>query len=364
MNSVEATAPGKVVVLGEYAVLDGAPALSLAVDRRARVTIEPCRPGQCEVIADQLGMDPVAFSLRRDGVEWLDRGPEWSRFERTAGIMAHLVERALRRFGQLHPFRLHIDTAELFVETGSGPVKLGLGSSAAVSVALDAAITRFAGTGDAIEPPAAVLERLLEPYRGTQGGYGSGLDLATSLHGGLVEYRIERGHITVRPLKLPPDLEWLFVWSGQAATTGDLVAGYRRWCRQRPEDMRALFEQMQATAAAGVTAMRDGDARALARHIGAYGVIMGKMGDLADLPVVTTIHRQAMAMANRRGVAYKPCGAGGGDMGMAVSNDPEAIERLAAEYRQAGLEILALKADPNGPCVTEITRGRAGQKHS
>jgi phosphomevalonate kinase len=31
--TVHARAPGKVVVLGEYAVLDGAPALVLAVDR-------------------------------------------------------------------------------------------------------------------------------------------------------------------------------------------------------------------------------------------------------------------------------------------------------------------------------------------
>jgi mevalonate kinase len=38
---IVARAPGKLVALGEYAVLDGAPAVVLAVDRYVEVTIEP-----------------------------------------------------------------------------------------------------------------------------------------------------------------------------------------------------------------------------------------------------------------------------------------------------------------------------------
>ncbi len=37
---VIADAPGKLVLLGEYAVLEGAPGLVVAVDRRARVVLE------------------------------------------------------------------------------------------------------------------------------------------------------------------------------------------------------------------------------------------------------------------------------------------------------------------------------------
>ena len=42
---VRARAPGKAAVLGEYAVLHGAPALVLAVDRYATATIETSRSG-------------------------------------------------------------------------------------------------------------------------------------------------------------------------------------------------------------------------------------------------------------------------------------------------------------------------------
>ena len=41
MTALIASAPGKVVLCGEYAVLDGAPAISMAVNRRALVTLIP-----------------------------------------------------------------------------------------------------------------------------------------------------------------------------------------------------------------------------------------------------------------------------------------------------------------------------------
>ena len=40
-TTVVASAPGKAVLCGEYAVLDGAPAVCMALDRRARVTVTP-----------------------------------------------------------------------------------------------------------------------------------------------------------------------------------------------------------------------------------------------------------------------------------------------------------------------------------
>ena len=37
-----ASAPGKLILLGEYAVLEGAPALVAAVEQRAEVSVELC----------------------------------------------------------------------------------------------------------------------------------------------------------------------------------------------------------------------------------------------------------------------------------------------------------------------------------
>ncbi|HUQ50718.1 MAG TPA: hypothetical protein VM692_00765, partial [Gammaproteobacteria bacterium] len=47
---IVARAPGKVVALGEYAVLDGAPAVVLAVDRFVEVTIAASPDGACRLV--------------------------------------------------------------------------------------------------------------------------------------------------------------------------------------------------------------------------------------------------------------------------------------------------------------------------
>ncbi|MFU8876606.1 MAG: hypothetical protein ACNA7E_00585, partial [Wenzhouxiangellaceae bacterium] len=53
-HRVVASAPGKLIVIGEYAVLEGAPALVLGLNRRVRVT---ALPGQGRLSAPQLGLE-------------------------------------------------------------------------------------------------------------------------------------------------------------------------------------------------------------------------------------------------------------------------------------------------------------------
>jgi phosphomevalonate kinase len=343
MSRILTSAPGKAVLLGEYAVLDGAPALSLAINRRARVELVPCDHTGGRIEAPQLGIEPVRFELSDDGnIKW--HCPDWPVFRRTGAIIEHLVAHARSRFGSFAPFRARIDTAELF----SGSVKLGLGSSAAVTVALDAAITAHASGRRARESPEAVLERLLPVYRGTQGGHGSGIDLASSLFGGLLAYRLTGDRPIVQSLEMPSGLGLLFVWTGTAASTPDLVAAWRRWSRDHVEKSGQIAAQMRRTCDRGLQAVEAGDAQEFARVLGDYGRILGTMGDCAGIAVVTGAHRRAMELAEQCGAYCKPCGAGGGDLAVAVATDVSCFTELTAQLAAAGLEPIPLAMNRHG----------------
>lgn len=351
MTRIVATAPGKVVLLGEYAVLEGSPGLVLAIDRRARVTLELCGEDECRVTAPQLGMEPAGFRIGLDGViEW--KHPPRGAFRRTAALIEYLVTDLHQRGGGIGPFRVHIDSAPLFHAGPEGQVKLGLGSSAAVAVALDAAFRQAFGSALPTESREDIISRLLVPVRRAQGGAGSGIDLAASLLGGLSGYRIDEGHgaaqIDLEPLYLPPGLKWLFVWTGSSASTANLLAAWRRARKDNPGKVRAVLDEMAATAEAGLQAVRHDDAAGLAGRIGAYGRIMGKMNDLVNVEVLTGAHRLAMDHADRLGAAYKPCGAGGGDLGVAVSTDSGVIRRLSEALERKGLTILPLDPTRRG----------------
>lgn len=168
-------APGKLVLLGEYAVLDGAPAIVLAVHRGVRVEGAPGGP---------------ALELHTpDGDD---------RFVRPAFA------------GQTGRWRF-ADSDPVLGIVG----KPGFGGSAAACVAACLAAGRPASDAYAI-------------HHAVQGS-GSGVDVAASATGGMLRF--------VRPTvaggapalsRLPP-IRPIVVWSGASARTGPRVQAYSQW---------------------------------------------------------------------------------------------------------------------------------------
>lgn len=346
-----ATAPGKIVLLGEYAVLEGAPALVQAVDRRCRVELVRCRDADCRIEAPQLGISPVRFRIDDRGrLEWQEAVP--ALFARTAALVESVLGYIGECGGRAEPFRMRVDTAELFDGNGHGSVKLGLGSSAATAVAIDAVLRAAFLNGDRRESDFETVSRLLQPARKAQDNAGSGIDLAASLCGGLLGYRIREEKIKIRPLSLPEEIERCFVWAGEPASTAKLLTAWRQSRQQNPREHGRLLGEMQTVASAGLDAVERGEAEEILACWSDYGEIMGKMNSLVGCEVVTAEHRIACGLAELVNGVYKPCGAGGGDLGMAASLDDGFRSRMRHLCRQAGLKTLPLRPSQQGVRVT------------
>jgi mevalonate kinase len=173
---VLASAPGKLVIAGEYAVLEGAPALVLAIDRQARVTLEDSDGSDYEISAPGLGIHAACGRLDAAGrIAWPALGAAASASLRLVGAILETLGAEERP----PPFRASLDT-RAFRADGDRRRKLGLGSSAALTVALASAIRALGRRG------APSLYTLRAAHRRAQDGHGSGLDVAASRHGGLL----------------------------------------------------------------------------------------------------------------------------------------------------------------------------------
>ncbi len=342
MSAWVATAPGKVVLLGEYAVLAGAPALVLAVDRRCRVELKLCGADDCRIEAPQLDIAPVRFGLDERGQpRWPEDLP--ATFARTAALIDDVLGHVRALGGRATPFRMLVDTSELFESDGTRSVKLGLGSSAATAVAIDAALRAAFAGGDGSEAESETVARLLVPGRRAQGNAGSGIDLAASLCGGVIGYRIAGEHVEIKRMTLPESITTCFIWAGEPASTTDLLAAWHRAREVSPRAHGRLLGEMQAVAGAGLEAVERGDApQILARW----------SNDLVGCEVVTTEHRIATGLAELLGGVFKPCGAGGGDLGMAASLEAPFRSRMQYLCRQAGLSVLPIGQANRGVHVT------------
>lgn len=354
MSEVVASAPGKLVLLGEYAVLEGAPALSVAVDRRATVRVQPRCDGACRVTAPDVIDAAAPFVIGPDG------RPDW----RAAGAAAErltLVDEVLRGLADTglgvaagRGFDLALDTSAFFDGIGRARQKLGLGSSAALTVALASALTAFAGHGRSGTDPRDDLNRLLDLHRRFQGGQGSGVDVATSLVGGLIAYRLHGtgGLPEAIPLRWPDGLYRAFIWSGHSASTPKFLATLRDWRRGSPireAEYGTRMAALTATAEAAVSAIVDGDAGGLLYCADAYGRELRALGQASGVDIWSAAHEAIALQAMRHaGVTYKPCGAGGGDVGVLFATEPDRLAAAVAQLAEAGFASVPLSVDATG----------------
>jgi phosphomevalonate kinase len=68
---------------------------------------------------------------------------------------------------------------------------------------------------------------------------------------------------------------------------------------------------------------------------------MQSFGLAAETDIYTEDHRRLAAMAKAAGIAFKPSGAGGGDIALAAATDTMALVDFARQCRAAGYELLA-----------------------
>ena len=243
------SAPGNLLVAGEYAVLEEG-GLGLAVAIEPLVTLWARAAGEL-LVTGVLG----------------DGSTVWTPHARGQGGLIDTVVAAVCGDRDLPALEIRVDSSLFF-----RGAKLGYGSSAAVCAALTAALL-WGTTGD--RPTAeVVLPRALEGHRAFQGG-GSGYDVAASVHGGTGLFRGGR-----QPVWEPLSVSWLadarvFRGTNPVRTPG-ATARYRAWREREPAQARAFLARSNALVEALSRARSPEAARETLEECARAGVELGE----------------------------------------------------------------------------------------
>ena len=298
VSRIRAQAPGKLFLSGEYAVLQGAPAVACSVGRYVEASF----------LSGDTAEDPEAARWRRAAREILRR----------RGLDPAPAARALK-----------IGSRALY---STGGIKLGFGSSAAVAVAVSGLLL----AAQKRRPPAA--DRLPiahELHRAIQGSGGSGVDVAASLHGGVIAVEDDR----VESLRWPRGLYCEVIFSGRDA---DTVHAIKRFHEALRGGQGAAVEELCVAAHAARHAWNR-DADAILAAVREYAAAWRELDRSVRLGVFSREHRRLESLARSADCVYKPSGSGGGDCGLAFSTDRESLGALRRSAREAGF--LPLEVD-------------------
>jgi mevalonate kinase len=285
-----ARANGKVILLGEHAVVYGVPAIAAGIERGVEANAVPAPSPELRV--------GERCAVPGDGTD-LGRGFEALLAELGASNLA--VE------------------ATLEVPPGSG-----LGASAALGVAIARAV--LAAQGSPADPDRVL--RATAAWEGVYHGNPSGVDAAAASNDGCIWFDKASGPI---PIALARDLVLAIGLAGPPASTKLMVDGVARLRERRPAVVDKALEGVRALVQNAKLCLEAGDLPGLGSLMN-YNQML-----LSGLFVSTEGIERCCALARDAGaLGAKLTGAGGGGAVVALcAADSTAV--LAA-WRDAGIE--------------------------
>ena len=312
------SAPGKVYLFGEHAVVYGEPAVPCAIERRATVEVEPRGDDHVRVRADDLSLN--GFTVEYEGRTGDDPDVDVPRplVEAAMGYIDAAVRQA--RAAADEPTAGFDITVESEIPLGGG-----LGSSAAVVVAGIDAATR--ALGEPLEK-GELADRAYRAEFEVQDGQASRADTFCSTMGGAV--RVEGDDC--RTIEAP-NLPFVIGFDGGAGETGELVSGVR--------ELRKRYDFAADTVATIGDVVRDGEAllSGAIPETDPSSELLEELGELMDFNHgllsalgVSARSLDEMVWVAREAGAHgaKLTGAGGG--GCIVALDQSSESRTALEF--------------------------------
>lgn len=304
-----ASAPAKVILLGEHAVVFGKPAVSVAIGLRLRCQIRPAPVSTLNgVILGQHNYSYVSACLAK-----------------------------------------HNAPPTAVLTDSDFPSGSGLGSSAAVTVALLAALNASKGAFQ----EETVAKEAFEVECEVQ-GRASPIDTSTCTHGNGILVKGERGddllwevsrdtrRWCVHGLRVPK-MTLVIGFTGKSKPTGPLVAKVKRFV-DHSTFARDMIDEIGAVTAEGVIRMAEGDLEGLGRCMTRDHKL------LAILGVSSKELDKLVSSVLPHSYGAKLTGAGGGGSMIALTDEPEKVMEI---IRRKGGQPFAAETGAPGVRIEE-----------
>ncbi len=297
-----ARANGKIILLGEHAVVYGVPAIAAGIDRGATATARLASSSR----------------LRLGGRE----------IEPGEGSDVGRAFEALCRCLQSPPLDVEVEL-EL-------PAGAGLGASAALGVALARAVLEALGQPAALDrvlPAADAWERVFH-------GNPSGVDAAAAAHSGCLWFSRAGG---VEPLRSRAVLDFVVAIAAPPASTKEMVEGVARLRERRPDLVEKSLQGIHSLVSNARGCIEAGDRAGLGRLMDLNQML------LSGLFVSTEAIEHACSVARRAGaLGAKLTGSGGGGavIALCAGDTSGVLSALAGEGYSGFAARVAAEASP------------------
>ena len=290
---ISASAPGKIILVGEHAVVYGRPAVAVPVTQvSATARIEPAAAGD--------GLTLIATDLDRR-LTLAHAPPD--------DPLAVVARETLGHLG-------HPPPDAVLTISSTIPIASGMGSGAAVSTAIARALAGFFGQ----RLPTAEISRLVYEAEKIHHGTPSGIDNTVVVYGHPVYFVREK---VMETFSVGRAFPFLIADSGAPSPTREVVGAVRQGWEEAPERYEALFDQVGEVVDSVRQAMEAGEIDTVGTLMTQNHKLLKEMG--VSSPVLDRLVKAAME-AGALGAKLSGAGRGGNVIALVGPGTSRAVE--------------------------------------
>ena len=231
-----------------------------------------------------------------------------------------------------------IDSNDLYFQR----TKIGLGSSASISVAVLNAINNFYGLKLS---EYDLINNSMELHKLHQGKNGSGLDIISShADSNLIECnKYMLSEYKWNTLDWPKNLIIKGIITSQQSSTSSMIEKYNIAKQKNIPNFKSLYFQMTKILEEFSEAWHQGNSSDILNLLKKQNILIKQLDHDFDLGIYTQEHNKILDLAESVDLFYKPSGAGGGDLGVIISDDALKMKKFGNELSNMNYYIVDLR---------------------
>ena len=313
----QSTAAGSIMLFGEHSVLFGGQALICAIDQRIEVNLIPRCDNQINIISDRLGKFETNLSQ----------------------LESHTSFKFILE--SIRYFHSYLVTGFNLIINSEFASNLGLGSSAAVTVATLSALSQWLKLNLS---PCELFQAARKVIQNVQGA-GSGADAAASIFGGVIAFRAQP--FEIRQVDKIPSIS--LIYSGYKTPTKDVISKVAKDFDQLPQLLSHLYSTMDSCSQHALVAWQQEDWPTVGKLMNIYHGLQQALG-VSNLSINEIIEklRQFPTICGS-----KISGSGLGDCIWGLGDIPKNSFPQNIAQQRAGIQQIDIAINPAG-CETKI----------
>jgi len=367
---VKVSAPGKVCIAGEWAVLEqGNPLIVASVNKRVFAEIKKSPDNFIYISIKDFGLKKLKASIKGQKLIFekkLNKEEKQSvLFTKTS------IEVVARYLDKIESFEITTWGKETSAKTNNKMVSIGIGSSAASTVAMVSAILKFHNKD--IEKKASkgkIYKLAAIAHYLAQGKIGSGFGIASSTFGGVIVYKkfnpswlveqinkkisfseivtMEWPDLYIDSLYIPNNFNLLLGWTGNPSSTTKMVKKMNKWREGNKRKYKSMLSKIGLLIGKIIEAWKAEDKEKILALLKKNGELLKDLGEKTNVNIETKKLAILSEIANKNGGVGKVSGAGGGDCGIAITFDGNTSEKIIKEWRRKGIEPIDIELSLEG----------------